>query len=127
MRSRPASASGSRSAGRAVGRLVDRHGQRAVLPWCLAVTAVGIVALLLMTGSGAPGWTLLLPTLLVGSALPPLGSCVRARWTYAVGGRPAEVSVAMALESVADEAVFVAGPGAGGRAGHHRSTRRRAC
>ncbi len=93
-----------------VARLVDRHGQRAVLPWCLLVTTVGLVALLLMAGSGVPGWTLLLPTLLVGSALPPLGSCVRARWTHAVRGRPDQVSVAMALEAVADEVVFVAGP-----------------
>jgi predicted MFS family arabinose efflux permease len=93
-----------------VSRLVDRHGQRAVLPWCLLVTAVGLVGLLLLSGSSAPGWTLVLPTLLAGTALPPLGSCVRARWTHAVHGRADAVGVAMALESVADELVFVLGP-----------------
>ena len=93
-----------------VGQLVDRRGQRAVLPWCLLVSGTALAALVLAAGTALPAAGLLALALLCGAALPPLGSCVRARWTHALAGRPAEVGTAMALESVADEVVFVTGP-----------------
>lgn len=93
-----------------VAQLVDRRGQRPVLPWCLLVSGVALVTLVALSGTAAPAGVLLALALLCGAALPPLGSCVRARWTYMLAGRPAQVGTAMALESVADEVVFVAGP-----------------
>jgi Major Facilitator Superfamily len=45
-----------------------------------------------------------------GAALPAAGSCVRARWSHALQGRPADVQTAFALEAVADESVFMLGP-----------------
>src|SRR5215207_3834954 len=44
-----------------------------------------------------------------GTALPPIGSCVRARWSYVLD-QPAEVQTAFALEAVLDEVVFIVGP-----------------
>ncbi len=46
---------------------------------------------------------------LAGTALPPIGSCVRARWSYVLD-QPSEVQTAFALEAVFDEAVFIIGP-----------------
>ena len=46
---------------------------------------------------------------LAGTALPPIGSCVRARWSYVLD-QPKEVQTAFALEAVLDEAVFIVGP-----------------
>ena len=93
-----------------VAQLVDRLGQRAVLPWCLLVAGAALLALVATAGTGAPGAVLLGLALVCGAALPPLGSCVRARWSYALRGDPDRIGTAMALESVADEVVFVAGP-----------------
>lgn len=101
---------GLAAVGPRVAQLVDRHGQRAVLPWCLVVSGAALVALVLVAGSGLPAELLVGLALLCGAALPPLGSCVRARWTYALRDRPDQVGTAMALEAVADEVVFVAGP-----------------
>jgi predicted MFS family arabinose efflux permease len=47
---------------------------------------------------------------LAGAAYPPIGSCVRARWSYVLSGRPLDVQTAYALESVIDEAIFIIGP-----------------
>ena len=47
--------------------------------------------------------------MLAGSSMPSLGSMVRARWSHLLAGSPALHS-AFALESVADEMIFVAGP-----------------
>lgn len=95
--------------GPAVSRLVDRRGQRRVLPVALAVTAAGVVAVVLLSGSG-PLW-LLLPAAGVMSAAPSqLGSCARARWSRVLAARPAELPRAYAWEAVVDEVVFVLGP-----------------
>lgn len=98
--------------GPVVSRVVDRLGQLRVLPAALAVHAVALVALLVLTEIGAHPVTLLLSGAVTGAALPPLGSCVRARWTTLLGreGRAGESGVAFALESVVDEVIFVLGP-----------------
>lgn len=93
-----------------ISRLVDRRGQRKVLPWAILVSAVGIVALVLLAGSEvAPGW--MIPAAAVMSASSSqLGSCSRARWSAALATRPAELPKAYAWEAVVDEVVFVLGP-----------------
>lgn len=95
-----------------VSRLVDRLGQRRVLPWALLASSSGIVAMVLTAGTSLPSVVLLAAAALTGAALPQLGSCVRARWTTALrrAGRDKQLGTAFALESVADEVVFVAGP-----------------
>lgn len=93
-------------------RLVDRLGQRRVLPPALAVSAVGIVALVLLAGSDAPAWSLVAVASVTSLAPSQLGSCVRARWSARLGalGRATEVQRAYAWETVVDEVVFVLGP-----------------
>ena len=93
-------------------RLVDRRGQRAVLPATVAVSSAAVVALVLLAGSGAPALALVAVAPLTSLAPSQLGSCVRARWNAALSaaGRSDEVPRAYAWESVVDEVVFVAGP-----------------
>jgi MFS family permease len=93
-------------------RLVDRLGQRRVLPAMLVATAAAVVGLVLLTGTDAPAWTLVAVAAVTSLAPSQLGSCVRARWSATLGalGREAEVPRAYAWEAVADEVVFVLGP-----------------
>jgi predicted MFS family arabinose efflux permease len=44
-----------------------------------------------------------------GVTLPPIGACVRARWSHVLD-EPAQIQTAYALEGVVDEAVFIVGP-----------------
>jgi len=93
-----------------VSRLVDRRGQRRVLPASLLVSAVGITAVVLLAGSQASaGWLLLAATVMSASA-SQLGSCARARWSALLTDRPSELPRAYAWEAVVDEVVFVLGP-----------------
>lgn len=93
-------------------RLVDRRGQRLVLPAALAGTAAAVVALVLLAGSQAPAWSLVAVAAVTSLAPAQLGSCVRARWSCTLGrlGREGEVQRAYAWEAVVDEMVFVLGP-----------------
>src|SRR3984957_7952285 len=72
-----------------IARLADHVGQRLVLR--------------------APVWLLFITGMLAGSSMPSLGSMVRARWSYLLAGSPTLHS-AFALESVAEEMIFVAAP-----------------
>jgi len=96
--------------GPAVSRLVDRRGQRRVLPAAVIVSTVGTVALVLLAAPGAPVGLLLLAAAVMSAAPSQLGSCARARWSEVLTDRPSEVPRAYAWESVVDEVVFVLGP-----------------
>lgn len=92
-----------------VGRLVDSRGQGRVL--AVAVLTCTSALVLLMTAVQA-GWHLgwaYAAAGVAGASLPPVGSCIRARWSHVLD-RPAEVQTAYALEGVVDEAVFILGP-----------------
>ena len=105
------------------GRLVDRLGQSRVLPVAGAVFAVGggrAGDAAVESGLAGPGGVRLRRRRRGG--VPPIGSCVRARWSYVLAGDPAEVQTAFALEAVVDEAVFIIGPDRRHRAGHARGT-----
>ena len=96
--------------GPGLSRLVDRRGQRRVLPWALALSTAGVVGLVLLAGTDAPPAVLLLPAAVMSASSSQLGSCARARWSAALADRPAEVPKAYAWEAVVDEVVFVLGP-----------------
>ncbi|WP_055586639.1 MFS transporter [Streptacidiphilus griseoplanus] len=88
-----------------LGRAVDRWGQARVLAPTAVLSAAGFVTVAL-----APGHTflVLLGTALAGAMTPPLESCLRVLWPeIAPRGR---LETAYALDSVAQELVFVAGP-----------------
>jgi MFS family permease len=89
--------------------LIDRHGQRRLILPCSAVHAVGVIALAIMLRSGAPNWALTIPAIVFGFTYLSVASLVRARWSYIFNGRP-ELATALSVESVLDEAIFVAGP-----------------
>lgn len=87
---------------------MDRHGQARVILislGCLALAASGFLALVL---TGAPFWTWLVAAFITGAASPDLTSAVRARWT--VLAPPSQRTAALALETIADQMVFIAGP-----------------
>lgn len=91
------------------GRLADRFGQTRVL-YVDAVgfaLATGLLVTAITDGWQAP-WSHVLAAL-AGAAMPQIGSLVRARWAHLVTD-DRERHTAFAVEAVADEAVFVAGP-----------------
>jgi len=93
----------------AQGRLIDHFGQHRFLPPAIMVFAV---AMALMTWSVEGEWGVVLPHVfaaLAGAALPPVGSCVRARWSHLLSD-PRDINTAYSLEAVVDESVFVIGP-----------------
>ena len=92
-----------------VGRWIDRRGQARVLLPSLAVHAVGLLGLLAAAHWRSPRWTLFGAATVTGMAVPPMSSCVRARWALVVPDA-ARLQVAYALESVLDEVVFIVGP-----------------
>ncbi|WP_067812608.1 MFS transporter [Actinomadura kijaniata] len=91
-----------------VSRLVDRAGQRRVLPPAAAVSVAATAALLLCARHGAPAWTLFACAALAGT-LPNMAAMARARWTHLYRGTP-RLHTAFSLESVLDELTFVVGP-----------------
>jgi MFS family permease len=92
-----------------IARLADRAGQRTVLRPLMLMFAAATGALIAGAQAHAPGWVLLTASGLAGAATPQLGSMVRARWSAQLAGSPL-LHAAFALESVADEVIFVAGP-----------------
>lgn len=91
-----------------ISRLVDRRGQRRVLPAATAISVIGMLLLLVSAWLQAPDWTLFLGALLAG-AMPSMSAMVRARWTPIYRGQP-RLQTAYALETVLDEVTFIAGP-----------------
>ncbi len=92
------------------GRLLDRLGQARVLPAVASVFGVAIVVLVTSLESGWPDAVAFLAAAVAGAAYPPIGSCVRARWSFVLAGLPTEIQTAYALESVVDEGIFIIGP-----------------
>ena len=92
-----------------IASLADRFGQRRVLRPLVALFAISTVVFITCAELHAPIWLLLVTGCVAGSSMPSLGSMVRARWSALLAGSPALHS-AFALESVADEMIFVAGP-----------------
>lgn len=93
----------------AIARLVDRRGQARVVGPQLAVHLVGVAVILALAAADAPLWSLFVAAGLAGAVLPVVGSLVRARWAFLLGGSPL-LRTAYAWESVVDEMVFVLGP-----------------
>ncbi len=92
------------------GQLLDRLGQSRVLLPLVAVFTVGLGLLVVSVRADWPAPATYALAALGGASLPAAGSCVRARWSHALRGRPADVQTAFALEAVVDEAVFMLGP-----------------
>jgi MFS family permease len=92
------------------GRLLDRLGQARVLVPVVTVFATAVVLLVVSVQADWPSPSTYLFAAVGGATLPAAGSCVRARWSHALTGRPADLQTAFALEAVVDEGVFILGP-----------------
>jgi MFS family permease len=91
------------------GRLIDRRGQRRVLPVAVAVFATAMVALMVVVELDRSFPWPHLCAAIAGATMPQIGSCVRARWSHLVADRQG-LHTAFAFESVVDETVFILGP-----------------
>jgi MFS family permease len=93
----------------AMARLIDRVGQSRTLVAALAGFSAAIVGLI---ASVELGWSTPVPHLfavVAGALYPPVGACVRARWTYVLQAGPG-LHTAFSLEAVVDESIFMLGP-----------------
>lgn len=91
-----------------VSRMVDRYGQRRVLPLSAGISVLGTLLLLACTYWHTPDWTLFVAAVLAGF-MPSMSAMVRARWTAIYRGKP-HLQTAYSLETVLDEVTFIAGP-----------------
>ncbi|MGA1828972.1 MFS transporter [Microbacterium sp.] len=87
---------------------MDRIGQRHVLLVALACLTGAVSLLATFALLDAPFWLWLVGAALMGLSTPDVAAAVRARWTALTTG-PAR-STAFAVESIADQTVFVTGP-----------------
>jgi MFS family permease len=94
-------------------RLLDRHGQRTVLPLVAGLFVVDLVAMTVLGAAPhADGWTWYALALLGGITAPALGPSMRAQWRHFAGdGRR---TAAYSLDAVAEEVVFLLGPAVAG-------------
>ena len=108
-----------------VARLVDRHGQRRVVPGSVAAHAFGVLTLLGLVAIGAPTGALLAAAIVAGAGFPSVGSLVRSRWSFLLSGATNEAGRAERAEPAGAgqaeraeraERAEPAGAGQGGRA-----------
>ncbi|MEQ7007492.1 MFS transporter [Actinopolymorpha sp. B17G11] len=90
-------------------RLVDRYGQRRMLPLIAFVHAATLGGLVVVVDLDLPVPVLHVLAALAGGSSPTIGSYVRARWNHLLGNTP-ELQTAFALEAVVDELLFMIGP-----------------
>ena len=98
-------------AGPQLARLIDRFGQSRVLPPALLAHAAAVAALLALVAAGTPDWLMTTGGVLVGATIPQLGALSSARWAALLRDeRAAALPTAFALESLANELAYLAGP-----------------
>lgn len=98
-------------AGPQLARLIDRFGQSRVLPPALLAHAAAVAALLALVAAGAPDWLMAAGGVLAGATIPQLGALSAARWVALLRDERAGVlPTAFALEALANELAFLAGP-----------------
>jgi MFS family permease len=98
-------------AGPQLARLADRFGQTRVLPPALLAHAAAVATLLALVAAGAPDWLMTAGGAAAGATIPQLGALSAARWAALLRDeRAAALPTAFALESLANELAYLAGP-----------------
>jgi MFS family permease len=92
------------------GRLVDRHGQPALLIPAAVIEAAALTALWIAADAGAATGVLAALAAVAGMTVPPLSPCMRMLWRDLLRDSSTRLDTAYALESVLVELVFIAGP-----------------
>jgi predicted MFS family arabinose efflux permease len=95
-------------AGPQIGRLVDRWGQRRVMPVTTVLFAVAALVLIVACAGVWQSWSLVALAALVGATVPAVGALSAARWRRIAA--PGAVPVALSLEGAVNDAAFLAGP-----------------
>ena len=90
-----------------VSRLVDRHGQSAIIAPTTILSVLAFIMLIVATNQIWPAWTLFVFAFLAAT-MPSIPAMVRARWTEIFRNKP-ELNTAFAFESAADELVYISG------------------
>jgi predicted MFS family arabinose efflux permease len=90
-------------------RGADRRGPVRVMLRCSVIQPVALVALAVLASRHWPVAALVVPAVLGGLFVPPIGSVMRALWASRLPA--ARLPAAYSMESVAVELCFVAGPG----------------
>jgi Major Facilitator Superfamily len=99
------------AAGPQLARLVDRFGQTRVLPPVLLAHAAAVATLLALVAADSPDWLMTAGGVLAGATIPQLGALSAARWAALLRDeRAAALPTAFALESLANELAYLAGP-----------------
>jgi MFS family permease len=91
-------------------RFIDRLGHRRVLLPLALIDAAATAVLVALTETGAPTAALMACGLAGGLAIPNIGAALRALWPDLLRRREELVPAAFALDSVAIELLFTAGP-----------------
>lgn len=91
-----------------IARLVDRFGQRQIIPIAAMVSFSALVILAITSASGGQDWVLFLAAAVAGIT-PSAPALVRARWAELHRGT-SKLHTAFAWETVLDEASFILGP-----------------
>lgn len=91
-----------------LGRLIDRHGQTAVLRAGAVVESGSIAALALLPGD-TPLGAILAAAAVAGLGQPPIGACMRALWPQLLQA-DASRHTAYSLEAIVTEMVYTTGP-----------------
>jgi len=98
-------------AGPQLARLADRFGQTRVLPAALLAHAAAVATLLALVAAGTPDWLMTAGGVLAGATIPQLGALSAARWAALLRDeRATALPTAFALESLANELAYLAGP-----------------
>jgi hypothetical protein len=98
-------------AGPQLARLIDRFGQTRVLRPALLAHAAAVATLLALVASGSPDWLMTAGGALAGATIPQLGALSAARWAARLRDeQAAALPTAFALESLANELAYLAGP-----------------
>jgi MFS family permease len=90
-------------------RLIDRYGQRRVLPPLAGAGGTALAALAISAGTGQHAAVLIALAALAGVALPPLGPSMRATWRKLTEGTELKQR-AFALDSICEETLWLVGP-----------------
>ncbi|WP_426514112.1 hypothetical protein ACPPVO_27915 [Dactylosporangium sp. McL0621] len=95
--------------GTLVGRFADRAGQGRALPVIAVVHLAALGGLVAALATAAPAGVAMVAAAAAGAGVPQLGALAAARWSHLLHGDP-RIDAAFALESLANDAAFIAGP-----------------
>lgn len=91
------------------GRIIDRIGQTVVFAVTTTVSAIGLIALVILAESDAALGPMMAASALAGAFVPPIGTSIRTLWLGLIPDDQLRES-AFALDAVMLEVAFICGP-----------------